>query len=178
MGSFVFRCSSASTAALALLISCLLVETASAEPRFESWAPLGNYERSAMGEGAAFLIAVPTRNRVVELSLRPNRVKSPRYQAVQLDRRGRQKGVQGPPVSTYAASLEAAPGTEGDFARLSYEPRQRRVSGLMRVDGILYDLAAPPGHLPWLPGSTTVVNTGRVYEGFFQFYARFATCTD
>jgi len=48
----------------------------------------------------------------------------------------------------------------------------------LEENGILYDLAAPPGHLPWLPGSTTVVNTGRVYEGFFQFYARFATCTD
>lgn len=45
-------------------------------------------------------------------------------------------------------------------------------------DGLVYDIAAPPGHLPWLPGSGTVVNTGRVYEGFFQFYARFAACSD
>jgi hypothetical protein len=48
----------------------------------------------------------------------------------------------------------------------------------LEENGILFDLAAPPGHLPWLPGSTTVVNTGRVYEGFFQFYARFAACSE
>jgi len=48
----------------------------------------------------------------------------------------------------------------------------------LEESGILYDLAAPSGHLPWLPGSTTVVNTGRIYEGFFQFYERFANCTD
>jgi hypothetical protein len=45
-------------------------------------------------------------------------------------------------------------------------------------DGLHYDIDAPSGHLPWLPGSGTVVNTGRVYEGFFQFYARFADCSE
>lgn len=48
----------------------------------------------------------------------------------------------------------------------------------LEENSILYDLAAPPGHLPWLPGSATAVNTGRVYEGYFQFYSRFGTCTD
>lgn len=45
-------------------------------------------------------------------------------------------------------------------------------------DDLQYDIDAPPGHLPWLPGSGTVVNTGRVYEGFFAFYVRFAACSD
>jgi len=44
-------------------------------------------------------------------------------------------------------------------------------------DGLSYEAEAPVGHLPWLPGTTTAVNTGRVYEGFFLFYARFSDCT-
>jgi hypothetical protein len=43
-------------------------------------------------------------------------------------------------------------------------------------DSLVYEASAPAGHLPWVPGTSTVVNTGRVYEGFFQFYARFADC--
>jgi hypothetical protein len=41
---------------------------------------------------------------------------------------------------------------------------------------LTYEATAPAGHLPWVPGTATVVNTGRVYEVFFQFYARFAEC--
>ena len=41
----------------------------------------------------------------------------------------------------------------------------------LEEDGSRTRPARPPGHLPWLPGTSTVVNTGRVYEGFFQFYA-------
>jgi len=47
----------------------------------------------------------------------------------------------------------------------------------LEEDDLRYDIDAPPGHLPWVPGTTTVVNTGRVYEGFFLFYARFADCS-
>jgi hypothetical protein len=43
---------------------------------------------------------------------------------------------------------------------------------------IQYEADAPPGHLPWLPGATTVVNTGRIYEGFFLFYGHFASCPE
>lgn len=45
-------------------------------------------------------------------------------------------------------------------------------------DGLRFESDAPPGHLPWLPGFGPVVNTGRVYEGFFAFYKRFETCMD
>lgn len=135
------RCA-AVAAALAPLLSCLLASPAAAAPRFEGWAPLGSYERLALQEGAAFRMAVPTRKRVVELSLRPNQVKSPRYHALRLDRKGRGTGVRGPKVATYAASLGSEPGSKGGFARLSFEPREQRVSGLMRVDGILYELSA------------------------------------
>ncbi len=46
----------------------------------------------------------------------------------------------------------------------------------LEEDGLQYGADAPAGHLPWIPGTTTAVNTGRVYEGFFLFYARFADC--
>jgi hypothetical protein len=46
----------------------------------------------------------------------------------------------------------------------------------LEEDALSYEADAPAGHLPWVPGTGTVVNTGRVYEGFFQFYARFAEC--
>lgn len=45
-------------------------------------------------------------------------------------------------------------------------------------DSIRYETDAPAGHLPWLPGTTTAVNTGRIYEGYFLFYSRFANCPD
>lgn len=39
-----------------------------------------------------------------------------------------------------------------------------------------YSLDAPIGHLPYVPGIGTVVNTGRIYEGFLLFYSRVADC--
>ncbi len=47
----------------------------------------------------------------------------------------------------------------------------------LEEDDLQFEVDAPAGHLPWIPGTTTAVNTGRVYEGFFLFYARFADCT-
>jgi GUN4-like len=43
-------------------------------------------------------------------------------------------------------------------------------------DAIIYDASAPEGHLPYVPGASTAVNTGRIYEGFVRFYARVASC--
>ena len=48
----------------------------------------------------------------------------------------------------------------------------------LEEDGLRYEAEAPTGHLPWLPGTTTAVNTGRIYEGFFLFYGRFASCPE
>jgi len=45
-------------------------------------------------------------------------------------------------------------------------------------DAVTYDASAPEGHLPYVPGSATVVVTGRIYEAFVIFYARLATCLD
>ncbi len=48
----------------------------------------------------------------------------------------------------------------------------------LEEDGVRYEADAPVGHLPWLPGATSAVNTGRIYEGFFLFYGRFANCPE
>lgn len=43
-------------------------------------------------------------------------------------------------------------------------------------DDVSYSLDAPAGHLPYVPGIGTVVNTGRIYEGYLRFYRRVRTC--
>ena len=43
---------------------------------------------------------------------------------------------------------------------------------------VRYSLDAPTGHLPYVPGIGTVVNTGRIYEGYLLFYSRVADCTN
>lgn len=43
-------------------------------------------------------------------------------------------------------------------------------------DQVEYSLEAPAGHLPYVPGIGTVVNTGRIYEGYLLFYRRVADC--
>ena len=48
----------------------------------------------------------------------------------------------------------------------------------LEEDGVRYEADAPVGHLPWLPGTTSAVITGRIYEGFFLFYGRFANCPE
>lgn len=43
-------------------------------------------------------------------------------------------------------------------------------------EDVVYSIDAPVGHLPYVPGFGTVVNTGRIYEGFLGFYGRVADC--
>lgn len=43
-------------------------------------------------------------------------------------------------------------------------------------DDVRHSLDAPVGHLPYVPGIATVVNTGRIYEGYLLFYSRVADC--
>lgn len=49
-------------------------------------------------------------------------------------------------------------------------------SGWVEADGVVYSGEAPEGHLPWVPGIGTAVNTGRSYEGFTYFYNRYNVC--
>ena len=49
-------------------------------------------------------------------------------------------------------------------------------NGWIEADSVNYSSDAPEGHLPWVPGMGTVVNTGRSYEGFTAFYNRYNSC--
>ncbi|MDJ0792512.1 MAG: GUN4 domain-containing protein [Acidimicrobiia bacterium] len=46
----------------------------------------------------------------------------------------------------------------------------------IEADEVDYTDEAPEGHLPWVPGFGTVVNTGRIYDGFRIFYNRYNDC--
>ena len=48
----------------------------------------------------------------------------------------------------------------------------------IEADEVVYTEDAKAGHLPYTPGFGTVVNTGRIYEGFLGFYARVGDCLD
>lgn len=45
-------------------------------------------------------------------------------------------------------------------------------------DEVRYADDAPDGHLPYVPGFGTVVNTGRAYDGLLSFYDRLGRCAE
>jgi len=116
--------------------------------RFQGWTPLSDYVSAGLAEGGSFQLTVPTRSGNVEVALHPVAVHGPDYHAeeavVAAPRRGRRlpalHAFSGS-VATEGAIVADPPGRGGDFARLALEPGGR-ISGLMRVDGVLYDLAA------------------------------------
>ncbi len=140
-------------AALALATS-LIASGTGAQPqrgedaRFQGWTPLSDYVTAGLAEGGSFRLVVPTRRGIVEVALRPVTVHAPGYHAEEMLLRAGRRGRGRPEVRTFAGSFlpegdaeagQAARG--GDFTRLALEPGGR-VSGLMRVDGVFYDLAA------------------------------------
>jgi hypothetical protein len=118
-----------------------------AEPsRFQGWAPLSDYVAAGLGEGGTFRLTLPTRAGNVEVALHPSTVHATGYHGEEVAH-GARRGRALPRVRTFAGSVAregeeaAVPRRGGDFARLALEPGGR-VSGLLRVDGVLYDLAA------------------------------------
>jgi len=131
------------------LAGALLAGKASAErPRFRGWTPLSNYVSAGLAEGGSFRLTVPTRAGETEIALQPVDVEARGYHAEEAVRGGERRGQRRPDVRTFAGRIESKghgrrgkSGRGGDFARVSLEP-SGRVSGLLRVDGVLYDLAA------------------------------------
>ena len=140
---------------IALAGSLLLGGSAPAEPRrlahaerFHGWTPLSDYVSAGLSEGGSFRITLPTRAGEAEVELRPVDVHGAGYHAEEAASGGARRGRRRAEVRTFAGTVErsgasaAASGGRGaDFARLSLEPGGR-VSGLLRVDGVLYDLDA------------------------------------
>ncbi len=136
---------------IALAGSLLVAGSASAKKlRFQGWTPLSDYVTAGLSEGGSFRLTVPTRAGETEVALHPVDVNAKDYHAEEAVQNGERRGRRRPALHTFAGSIEKAGGTHrvrhgrgGDFARLSREA-SGRVSGLMRVDGVLYDLAADP----------------------------------
>jgi hypothetical protein len=139
-----------STAALSIAFATsLLAGSAPAAParfEFEGWAPLSDYVAAGLAEGGTFRLTLPTRAGEVEVAFHPSTVHAPGYHGEEASL-GERRGRGRPQVRTFAGAVTRAGGAGpapergGDFARLALEPGGR-VSGLLRVDGVLYDLAA------------------------------------
>jgi hypothetical protein len=143
--------------ALVLVVAgSLLPGGAPAEPRrlapqggrFHGWTPLSDYVSAGLAEGGSFRLTVPTRAGEIELDLRPVDVHGAAYRAEATASSGERRGRRRANVRTFAGAVRQSDGAEaarsgrgGDFARLSLEP-SGRITGLLRVDGVLYDLAA------------------------------------
>jgi hypothetical protein len=135
---------------IALAGTLLVAGSASAKKlRFQGWTPLSDYVAAGLSEGGSFRLTVPTRAGETEVALHPVDVNAAGYHAEEAVQSGERRGRRRPMLRTFAGSIEKAGthrvrhGKGGDFARLSREAGGR-VSGLMRVDGVLYDLAADP----------------------------------
>ncbi len=148
----------------AIALSALFVAPASANG-FEGWAPLGDYERTALREGSAFLLTIPTRAGSVEVSFQPRETLAASYHAESVDPRGLREGRGRPPVTTWTG--EIAPEHARDFAKLAYRGRHGSVSGLLRVEGLLYDLSAElaQGDLLLVVREITPEQLGEVLQG-------------
>src|SRR5262245_20035244 len=119
----------------------LFAAPAAAKPAgFQGWAPLGDYERTALREGSAFLVTLPTKAGNVDVSFQPKGALAEGYHAESVDAHGRRQGQSGPQLVTWTG--ETSPVYARYFAKLAYHGRRGSVSGLLRVDGVLYDLSA------------------------------------
>jgi hypothetical protein len=118
------------------------------DDRFHGWTPLSGYVSAGLAEGGSFRLTVPTRAGEIELDLRPVEVHGAAYRAETAAIGGQRTGRRRAEVRTFAGAVRknggaaaARSGRGGDFARLALEP-SGRITGLLRVDGVLYDLAA------------------------------------
>ncbi len=123
-----------------LPVACLALLAMGASARFDSWAPLASYELTALREGSAFRVTLPSAARPVEVEFQPVSVLARGYGAEEMDEHGRRRGVHAPRVHTFHGSVLANAGR--DFAKLSYRPGRAHIQGLMRIDDVLYDLDA------------------------------------
>jgi Metallo-peptidase family M12/Putative Ig domain len=133
-------------AALALLPASLLAATALAQApaiptaAFESWAPLGAYERTAFAEQGALRIVIPTKQRDVEVAFTPQPLLASGYGAQRIEASGLRSGVDAPGFTAYSGRVEANSGR--DFAKLGISKERGRLEGLLRIDGAFYALDA------------------------------------
>jgi hypothetical protein len=149
----------------AALLGSAIAAPASAAS-FQGWAPLGDYERTALREGSAFRITLPTKSGNLDVAFQPRGVEAAGYHAETLDARGRSQGQGRPSVSTWTGSVAGE--NARDFAKLAYRPKHGgAVTGLLRADGVLYDLSAEleRGDLLLVVHEITPEELGALLEG-------------
>lgn len=108
-------------------------------PRFQSWTPLAEYEKSALATGGTFALTVPVKSRLLDVAFQPNDIVAPAYLAESIDSRGARHALVQPRVTTYNGAIRG--GGQADFAKLSARGDSGDIAGLMRVDGVYYALA-------------------------------------
>ncbi len=107
---------------------------------FESWAPLGEYERAAFAEQGSLRIVIPTKLRNVEIAFTPQPLLDEDYGALEVDGRGTRTGVATPRFTAWGGHVESNSGR--DFAKLSVSAVRGKLEGLLRIDGAFYALGA------------------------------------
>lgn len=107
---------------------------------FESWAPLGAYERAAFAEAGSLRIVIPTKLRNVEIAFTPQPLQGENYGALEVDARGTRVGAAAPRFTAYGGDVVQNSGR--DFAKLSFSAERGKLDGLLRIDGAFYALAA------------------------------------
>jgi hypothetical protein len=160
-----FSRSTSARALAAALFACAIAAPAAAA-RFEGWAPLGDYERTALREGSAFRITLPTKGGNLDVAFQPKSPFGESYHAEKLDARGRRSGHGRPAVGAWTGEIAGAHAR--DFAKLAYQPKHAgTVSGLLRADGVLYDLSAElaRGDLVLAIREITAAELGAILEG-------------
>lgn len=119
-------------------------------PAFESWAPLGAYERAAFEEQGSLRIVIPTKQRDVEIAFTPQPLLDEDYGAERIDRAGLRSGARAPGFTAYTGRVEANSGR--DFAKLGVSAERGRLEGLLRVDGAFYSVDADLAGGDWVIG--------------------------
>ena len=109
-------------------------------PAFESWAPLGAYERAAFSEQGSLRVVIPTKQRNVEIAFTPQPLLHPEYGAEQVDGGGFRSGAGAPRFVAYSG--EVGDNSGRDFAKLGVSDENGKLEGLLRVDGAFYALDA------------------------------------
>lgn len=109
-------------------------------PAFESWAPLGAYERTAFEEEGSLRVVIPTKARDVEIAFTPQPVLARGYGAERVGAAGLRSGAAAPDFTGYTGRFERNSGR--DFAKLSVSAENGRLEGLLRVDDAFYALGA------------------------------------
>jgi len=109
-------------------------------PAFESWAPLGDYERTAFAEEGSLRVVIPTKQRDVEIAFTPRPIRDEDYGAEQIDRRGMRTGAAPPAFTAYTGQVETNSGR--DFAKIGVSATRGKLEGLLRIDGAFYALDA------------------------------------